>query len=483
MRELAERALNVARFEGATYADVRVIDSKSEDITVKNGKVATLDRGESQGFGVRVILNGSWGFAASSVPTLDEVERVTRLACAIARASTATKKKNTELAPEPPYQDKWHSTYLIDPFDVPLNEKLGLLMQIDEILRKDPRITVAEGNMSFWREEQLFASSEGSLIEQKILRSGGGYECTAVNKETGEIQRRSYPSSFGGQYMLTGYEIIPSLNLVENAERVREEAIALLTAPQCPSEKRDLILEGSQLALQIHESLGHPSELDRVLGMEANYAGTSFLTTDKLGNFRYGSPLVNIVADGTIPAGLATIGYDDDGVRSQRWHLVKDGVFSGYLTNRELASEIGESRSRGANRADGWRSLPMIRMTNISLVPGNWDLNDLIADTEHGILMETTKSWSIDQRRINFQFACEIGRIIENGKITGIVKNPTYQGITPEFWGSCDAITSEKYWRLWGVTNCGKGQPGQRAEMSHGAAPSRFKNVTIGIAR
>jgi len=480
MKQFLELALDTAKHEGATYADIRIIDDKSEDIAVKNGKIGRINCSNSLGFGVRVIKDGAWGFASSSTLTKDEVQRIASLAARIAKASATLSKKPVELVPEPAHTDKWTSNYIIDPFTVPLEEKLDLLFKIDSILRKDKKIVVAEGHMSFWREHQFFASTDGSVIEQTILRSGAGYQAQA--RDGSELQTRSYPM-MGGQYMQLGYELIPALRLLENAERVREEAIALLTAPQCPEGKLDLILEGSQLALQIHESLGHPSELDRVLGMEANYAGTSFLTTEKLGKFKYGSDIVNIVADGTVPNGLATVGYDDDGVRAQRWFLVKDGIFSGYLTNRELAGTIGEERSRGANRADGYSSLPMIRMTNISLLPGNVPYDDIIADTEDGIVMATTKSWSIDQRRLNFQFGCEIGYLVKHGKITGIVKNPTYQGITPEFWNSCDAIADEKSWVLWGVPNCGKGQPGQRAEMSHGASAARFRKVTVGVAR
>jgi len=244
----------------------------------------------------------------------------------------------------------------------------------------------------------------------------------------------------------------------------------------------DLILDGSQLALQIHESIGHPSELDRVLGTEANYAGTSFLTIDKLGKLQYGSPIVNVVADSTIPNGLATVGYDDEGVEAQRWHLIKNGIFVGYLTSRETASAIGEERSRGCMRADGWSRIPLIRMTNISLMPGECTLDELINDTKDGVYMETNKSWSIDQRRINFQFATELGWRIKNGKKVEPLKNPSYQGITVEFWNSCDAICNEDHFVLWGINNCGKGQPSQRAQMSHGAAPARFRKVRVGVA-
>jgi TldD protein len=273
------------------------------------------------------------------------------------------------------------------------------------------------------------------------------------------------------------------LPLVQNAERIREEAVALLSAKQCPSGKKTLILGGSQLGLQIHESVGHATELDRVLGMEANYAGTSFATPEKLGNFTYGSPIVNLFCDSTMPGGLATVGFDDDGVRAQRWHLVKEGQFVGYQYNRELAHTIGKTRSSGNNRADGWNRIPIVRITNLSLEPGEWELDDMIASTDDGIFMETNKSWSIDQRRLNFQFGCEIGWEISHGKKGRMVKNPTYQSITPEFWKSCDAIGNQKHFVLWGVHNCGKGQPGQRAEMSHGAAPARFRQIEVGVAK
>lgn len=480
MKTYTNKALNTAEANGASYADIRIIDITKENLMVRNGEIGKLQQTSSLGFGVRVIVDGAWGFAASGTVSKEEIEQVSKQACKIGKASASLQHRTAHLVDEPAVEDKWMSDYLIDPFQVPLDQKLDLLFKIDEILREKEKIKVAEASMGFKREHQFFASTEGSFIEQTITQSGTGYEATAVGN--GEVQKRSYPTSFGRQYKQVGYELIESLDLLENADRVRDEAIALLTAKQCPEGEKDLILEGSQLALQIHESCGHPSELDRVMGMEANYAGTSFITTDKLRSFQYGSPIVDIVADGTQPGGLATVGYDDDGVRSQRWYLVKNGITWGYLTNRELADQIDEKRSRGCNRADGWRNLPMIRMTNISLLPGQQELDDIISDTKDGILMETNKSWSIDQKRLNFQFGCEIGWLIKDGKKTEMVKNPTYQGITPEFWGSCDAIANEKYWNLWGVANCGKGQPSQRAQMSHGAAPSRFKNVKVGIA-
>jgi len=481
MRQLTATALETAKVLGATYADIRIIETRQQDISIKNGSIGGIGDNYDMGFGVRVIAAGAWGFASSAIVTKAEIDRVAAQAVSIAKASARVKAADVRLAPEPVCTDRWQTPYVIDPFTVSIEDKLALLYRIDKILRKDKRIRVASGGMSFKGEHQWLATSEGTFIDQKLLRSGAGYSATAV--KDGEAQIRSYPASFRGQYATMGYELVTSLKLEDHADRVREEAIALLTAPQCPSGKTDLILEGHQLALQIHESVGHPSELDRVIGMEANYAGTSFATLEKLGKFRYGSDIVNLVADGTAPTGLGTIGYDDDGVRAQRWHIVKNGIFSGYQTNREVAHVCGDERSRGCCRADGWSNIPMVRNNNLSLMPGDWKLDDLIADTKKGVYMLTNKSWSIDQMRLNFQFGAEIAHEIKNGKLGRVFRNPTYQGITPEFWGSCDAICNEDHWILWGVPSCGKGQPGQTAEMSHGAAPTRFRNVTVGIVK
>jgi len=480
MRDLAELALDTAKSRGATYADIRIIEERHENINVKNGAVGSINESESIGFGVRVITNGSWGFSSSSHMTREEIERVAAEAVAIAQASSTLQREAVRLAPEPVYTERWQTPIMIDPFRVPISQKLDLLFAVDEILRGNPKIKVAMGTMSFRREKQLLATTEGTQIDQTLIRSGAGFSATAVEK--GEMQRRSYPASFGGQYMTSGYELVEGMRLPDHAERIREEAAALLTAPALPSGKRDIILETSQLALQIHESVGHPTELDRVLGSEANYAGRSFATVDKLRDrFRYGSETVNIVSDCTMPGGLATFGFDDDGVRAQRFHIIKNGILSGYLTNRELAHVVEDPRSHGCNRADGFNRLPMIRQTNICLLPGEWEFDDLMADTEGGILFETNKSWSIDQLRLNFQFGCEVAWEIKGGRKGQMYKNPNYQGITPEFWATCDGICNEDSWQLWGIPNCGKGQPGQTAEVSHGASPTRFRNVEVGI--
>ncbi len=477
MKDLARLALDTAAQRGASYADVRAIEFDREDIQVKNGEVGGLDIGDSAGLGVRVLVGGAWGFAATDDLTKEGAERCAAEAVAIGRASASLEHEPVRLAPEPKHRAVWSSTCAIDPFAVPLEKKLDLLFRIDAEMRAVRGVKNAESFLSFQRKRQHFLSTEGSDIEQTLTRSGGGFSSTAVSDD--DVQRRSFPQA-EGFHQLLGYEFIESIPFVENARRIAEESVALLTADQCPAGEHDIILEGSQLALQIHESVGHPTELDRVLGMEANYAGTSFLTLEKKGKLQFGSKLVNLVADATLDHGLGSFGFDDDGVQAQRWHIVRDGLFEGYLTSRELAHRVGDTRSKGCVRSDGWFHIPMIRMVNLSLMPGSGSLDDLLNDTDHGLYMETNRSWSIDQLRYNFQFKTELAWEIRKGKKIRLLKNPTYQGITTEFWNSCDFVCGPEEWKPWGVTNCGKGQPGQVAEITHGAAPSRFRKVRVG---
>jgi TldD protein len=480
LKDLARHALDVAKEKGASYADVRFVHTLSESIATKNGELGEVDRSEDLGFGVRAIANGAWGFAASSELTKESVAAAAAQAVAIAKASATAHKTAVALAPEETYVARWATPYLLDPFKVPLSKKVDLLLATDKELRKEKAVKVAQAFLHFKKTKKLFASTEGSQIEQEILMSGVGCQATAISDD--DMQVRSYPNSFRGQFQTRGYELVHEWDLPRAAPRVASEAAALLTAEKCPSGTFDVILDSSQVGLQIHESCGHPTELDRVFGTEANFAGGSFLTTDKLGSFKYGSPAVNITADATAPFGLGTFGYDDEGVPAQRWDLVQEGVLKGYLTSRETAGKIGLERSQGCMRADGWRNIPLIRMVNVSLQPGEWEPDALIADTKRGIYMETNRSWSIDQLRYNFQFGTELGWLVEDGKKTKMLKNPTYQGITPEFWGSMDATCGPKHWTLWGTPNCGKGQPMQGMTTGHGAAMSRFRNVKVGVA-
>ncbi len=481
MQELIDLALDVARSAGAGYADIRVVERATESLTVKNGNLAEASSDRTAGFGVRVLVDGAWGFSSSSRMERAEVERTTREAVGIARASGLATREPVVLDDSPPAVATYRTPYVEDPFTVPLDEKLRILFETDAVMGKVAGVTLRTSGMEFARERKTFASTEGARIEQEIVDSGAGIEAMAFDDD--EVQRRSYPQSAGGQRVTGGFEAVRDLRLADHAQRIGEEAVALLSAPQCPSGEMTLIIDSPQLALQVHESCGHPIELDRVLGMEASFAGTSFLTLDKLDTLRYGSEIVNIEADATAPGGLGTFGFDDEGVAAQKVPIVTEGRFVGYLTSRETAPIIGR-RSMGSSRASGWNVIPLIRMTNVNLRPGSAGaLDDLIADTPDGLFVSTNLSWSIDDRRLNFQFGTEIGWLIKDGRLTQMVKNPTYTGITPQFWGSCDAICSEPAWQLWGVPNCGKGEPMQTHGVGHGAAPARFRGVQVGVGQ
>jgi TldD protein len=479
-RDFLKETITYLKRKRVDYGDFRQVYTSHQGVMVKNGTVENLLENSSQGFGVRVLVNGSWGFAASSILTEAEMKRIADEAVEIARASAQVNKQKVRLAEVEPYKDTYKTRIGIDPFQVSLDDKINLLLQADEILRKDPRIKVAQGNMSFNRIDKIFASTEGAWIEQTIWESGGGISAVAV--EGSEVQCRSYPQSYHGDFATRGYEFILEMNLVSEAERVRAEALALLHAPECPSGEKTLILEGSQVAIQVHESCGHPIELDRVLGTEISLAGGSFLTLDKLGKFRYGSQAVHITADATLDGGLGSFGYDDEGAKAQRTDIIRNGLFVGYLTSRETAVVLGQ-QSNGTMRADGWNRIPLIRMVNISLEPGEPGFDELVADTQDGLYLSTLKSWSIDDLRLNFQFGCEMAQEIKHGKLGRIFKNPVYTGITPQFWNSCDAVCNKDFWHIWGTPNCGKGDPMQAGHVGHGTAPTRFHRVQVGVKK
>ena len=482
MRDFANWALETAKLRGASYADARVMDIRLRDLSTKNGHVGTLAESESFGIGVRVIAHGSWGFASTDRLTREGIAACAAQAVGIAKASALAKRHDVEMVQVEAYQDTWQNPYVKDPFRIPIERQLDLLLAADKEMSRVKGVTLTESSMTFRRIEQFFASSIGSAIHQVKMQSGAGIVATTFAGN--EIQKRSYPNSFGGQHMLAGYELVESLDLVGHAPRVAEEAVALHSAAQAPAGTKTLILDSSQLGLQIHESIGHPIELDRVLGMEANFAGMSFLTLEKLGKLRYGSDIVNVVADARLEhgSGLGTFGYDDEGVPAQCTPIISDGLFTGYLSNRETAVTIGLKNSGGTMRTESWNRLPIIRMTNISILPGAWRYEDMIADTDDAVLMETNRSWSIDDKRYHFQFSTEIAWEIKGGKKTRMLKNPSYSGITTEFWNSCDAICSREHWTLWGTPNCGKGQPMQTMGTGHGASPARFRNIKLGAA-
>ena len=481
MKDLALQALDAAARRGASYADVRAIEQRDRHVSTKNGKAGYVGSSESLGIGIRVIAGGCWGFAATDDLTAKGIEAAAVLAIEIARAGGIARKADVRLAPEEKYEATWVSPCVIDPFSVPVDHSLGALLAVDTELRRNPGVTLAEACIECHRTRQVFVSTLGSVIDQTRTVTGAGF--SALTFQDGEIQKRSYPNSFGGQHQLKGYELVGELQLLENAPRIAEEAVALHAADQCPEGEFDLILDSSQLALQIHESIGHPIELDRVLGSEANYAGMSFLTLDQLRSLRYGSEIVNVVCDARLEhgPGLGTFAFDDEGVPAQSIDVISGGLFTGYMTSRETAAAVGERRSNGAMRADGWSRQPLIRMTNVSLLPGAQTLEEVF-DVPHAIYMETNRSWSIDDKRYNFQFGCEAAWEIRNGKRVRMLKNPSYSGISTEFWNACAAIAGPRNWTIWGTPNCGKGQPEQVMGTGHGASPARFRSVRIGGA-
>ena len=481
MKELLDAALDAATSSGATYADARGVDAYNEAIGVRGPIVESLDRNSSTGFGVRVLVDGAWGFASSAVLTTEEATRIARTAVEVARASATALSKPVELADEPAHQATWATAIVTDPFTVPLEDKVGLLTSATEMMEKVPGVRVGRGTMDLIRQQTWFVSSEGTDIDQTIFHTGAGIEATCVSD--GEVQVRSYPGSFRGHFAGAGYELVEEMDLAGHAQATAEEAVALLSAPACPSTTTTVVLDGHQTMLQVHESVGHPTELDRVLGMEAAFAGTSFVGIPDLNGLRYGSVHMNITSDGTIEGGLGSVGFDDEGIAAQRVDLIKEGVLVGFQSSRETAAAMGADRSNGTMRAEGWENFPLIRMTNINILPGEGSLEDLCADVDDGIFMSTNKSWSIDDKRKNFQFGCEIAWEIKKGKLGRMLKDPRYTGITPVFWGNLDAVAGPEEWRVWGTPNCGKGQPGQTMRVGHGTSPTRFRNVSTGTSQ
>ncbi len=481
MRDITDRALDTAAQLGAGYADARVVRRQDESISIKTGRVEGVASGESEGFGVRVLVDGAWGFASSHELTTAEADRVAGEAVRIARASATALRDPAHLDERPPAHGIYETPIEEDPFAVPLERKIADLLAADKAASRVKGIAFTESMYAAQREWKTFAATDGSYTEQTITHVGSAIEANAIDGD--EHQRRSYPDS-GGGWQAAGYEFVRGLRLADRAEPLADEAVALLTAPQCPSGRFTVVLDPSQLYLQVHESCGHPTELDRVFGTEASYAGTSFLTTDKLDEgFRYGSDLVTIVADATAPGGMGTFGWDDEGVAAQTVPLVQDGIFTGYLTSRETAPRIGR-QSGGAMRADGWNRIPLIRMTNINLLPRpGMSLDEIVADTDDGLYVASNRSWSIDDRRLNFQFATEVAYEIKGGKKGRLFKNPTYTGITYEFWRSCDAVGDERSYVMLGTPNCGKGEPGQTGHVGHAVSGARFRDVQVGVGK
>ncbi|MEV0974002.1 TldD/PmbA family protein [Microtetraspora glauca] len=481
MREITDRALDTAASAGADYADVRVVRRVEESVTVRTGRVESIASDESQGVGVRVFAYGAWGFAATHRYDADAIDRAADEAVRLAKGAAPSLRHRVSLAERPRAYGTYATPVREDPFALPLEVKVADLLDADAALAV-PGVVSTASTYAAQREWKTFAATDGSLTEQVFTHVGAGIEAHAVKGS--EHQRRSYPEARGGRWQQAGYEFIRELDLKGNAARCGEEAVALLSAPPCPEGPATVVIDPSQLYLQIHESCGHATELDRVFGAEASYAGTSFLTADLLDSrFRYGSDLVTLVADATVPGGPGSFGWDDEGVAAQRTTLVENGILTGYLTSRDTAPRIGRE-SGGTVRAESWNRLPLVRMTNVNLVPvPGMSLQDIVADTDDGLYLTQNRSWSIDDRRWNFQFGTEIAYEIKGGRLGRILKNPVYSGITPEFWRSCDAVADERSYVMYGNPNCAKGLPPQCVQVGHGTSGARFRGVRMGAGR
>ncbi|HEU4975182.1 MAG TPA: TldD/PmbA family protein [Baekduia sp.] len=475
LRETVDRAAG-----HCAYAEARHVHHLHEHLAVHDQLIDAVDREEAEGLGVRVLVGGAWGFAATRDVSSAGAEAALRRALAVAAAQPAAGSR--PLAPVVAQQGHWEGPCEIDPFAVPLDERLGLLLAATAAMRGDPRVVRAEASAVMTRTTKALATSDGTAVTQRATSCGAGIEATAVGD--GELQLRSYPTAHGGTVAGAGWEHVLGLDLAGHAPRVAEEAVELLTAPECPAGRSTIVLHGEQVALQLHESIGHALELDRMLLGEAAYAGTSWVRPEDLtADLRYGSDVLHVSADATLPGGLGSFGWDDEGVPGGRTMLVEGGILRAALSDRQSAAAVGLQRSGGCARAESFARQPIVRMTNVSLEPGTaGSLADLIADTDDGIYLESNRSWSIDDRRWQFQFATEVGREIRGGELGRLVRNPSYAGITPRFWGSLDAVCGPQEWRLWGLTNCGKGEPGQLMAVSHGTAPARFRDVEVGVA-
>jgi TldD protein len=462
------------------YADARWVDRSRESASVVDGAIEAIAVSDEEGVGVRVRVDGAWGFAATQDVSRAGLEDVLRRALALAEAQPR-RPGAAPLAPVEPARGSWEGPCAVDPFGISLEEKLGLLLAADEAMAGDARIAQRRASTVAERTVKAFASTDGAACEQAFTECGGAIVAVAV--EGGELQVRSFPSAHDGDVAQAGWEHVRALDLPGNGARVADEAVALLSAPRCPVGPTTLVLGSEQVALQLHESIGHALELDRMLGSEAAYAGTSWVAPDDVGSLRYGSDALNVVADATLPGGLGTYGWDDEGVPARRFRLVEGGRLVATLSSRETAGATGLEGQGGAMRADGFARQPLVRMTNVSLEPGEGGtLEDLVSGVDEGLYLETNGSWSIDDRRLHFQFATELAREIRGGELGRLRRNPVYAGVTPRFWASLDAVGSAGAWRVHGLLNCGKGEPGQLAHVSHGAAPARFVGVDVRTA-
>jgi TldD protein len=496
-KRLAETALNAARDKGATYTDVRIGRYLQQYLFTREKQVQNIVNGESYGVGIRVIANGTWGFSATSDMTPDGIAKCAATAVAIAKANSKFQKEPVILAVQKGVGDKaWKTPLTKNAFEIPVREKIDLLMNVNGAAM-DNGANFVTSNLFFVNEQKYFASTDGSFIDQDVHRIWPTFTVTVTDKASGKFKTRdaiSSPMGMGYEYLdglasekiagpngLVGYR--NAYDMVEDAVMAAKQAKEKVTAKSVVPGKYDLVLDPNHLGLTIHESVGHPTELDRVLGYEANYAGTSFATLDKwkTKNFNYGSKLVNIVADKTQAHTLGAVGYDDEGVPCKEWDIIKDGILVNYQATRDQVQILGEKESHGCCYADDWSSVQFQRMPNISLKPGTEKRSvlDMIKGVEKGIYIVGRGSYSIDQQRYNFQFGGQVFYEIKNGEIAGMLEDVAYQSNTQEFWNSCVQLCDKDDYRTFGSFFDGKGQPSQVSAVSHGSSTTRFNGVNV----
>jgi TldD protein len=475
--EAAEAALSRAAALGASYADIRINRYRRESLATREQQVQNVSRSASYGLGLRVLVNGAWGFAATNRVDPAAARATADQAVAIARANAVLTARKVVLANADKVVTTWANPIKRDPFEVPLEAKTAFLMKLNETAMKVPGVSFVSSQLLFVDEQKYFASSEGSRITQRLVRTYPQFTATASDRASGDFQTRAVVD----RAQLIGYEYLEDYPWLQDAEKAGHEVVEKLKAKAAAPGRYDIVVDPSQLFLAIHESVGHSTELDRSLGWEANMAGTSFVKPSDAGTLRFGAPIVNLVGDRTQPGGLATTGYDDEGVKSDRWHLVRDGMFVDWQTTRELAPLVGQQRSHGCLHADDWSSVPFPRMPNVSLQPAATEvsLDDLFRDIKRGLFIEGRGVSSIDQQRYNFQFGGAVIREITNGRLGAMVRDAAYQSRTPDFWASCDGLGGPATYRLWGTSADGTGEPGQTNAVSHGCPPARFRNVTV----
>ena len=495
-KQLADAALQAARSAGASYCDVRIGRYLRQFVMTREDKVQNVVNTESTGVGVRVIADGAWGFAATNGLTAESVAEAARRAAAIAKANAKVQTAPVQLAPAPGYGEvSWRTPIRRNAMEVPLKDKVDLLLSVNAAAT-NAGASFVNSTLFLVNEQKYFASTDGSYIDQDVHRIWAPMTVTAIDKSTGKFRTReglSAPMGLGYEYLdgdasqkyVTPNGVVnygQSYDMVEDAVAAARQAQEKLKAPSVKPGRYDLVLDPSHTWLTIHENVGHPLELDRVLGYEANYAGTSFATIDKRDSgYRWGSDIVNFVADKTRPGSLGAVGYDDEGVPTKQWNLIKDGVLVDYQATRDQAHILGKSESDGCSYADSWSSVQFQRMPNVSLAPGKTPLTvkEMIGDVERGIYIHGRGSYSIDQQRYNAQFGGQLYYEIRNGEIAGMVEDAAYQIRTPEFWNACSAICDERDFRLGGSFFDGKGQPSQVSAVSHGSATTRFDGVNI----